>query len=476
MLQVLKQLQIDKRIKVGYGAAFALLLISYLLTLYANLQLIEQTKIIISTNNIIINLEDIGHHVKEAEGSVRGYILLKNKKFLSTYESSLKKTDSSFLLLSSAYANANLKQTDIDYLKILVKSKFQYLSDGLLLYNTKNSAALDAITDETPGTFLTTTNKNNLLTDSITKQIKTLQLNKTNILAKKTSSLNRQNWAMNLFIIISLLLVSVFAFFGLLTYIRENTARKKADKKVIEYQRQLQLRIDELDAANKELVEMRRLEKFSATGRMARNIAHEVRNPLTNIDLAIGQIKAEMTESGENFDMLFNMVNRNSKRINQLITELLNATRFVELNYQPMSINKVLDEALDLAKDRITLNNIEIRKNYKADICDIPVDTEKVKIAFLNIIVNAVEALTKKGGIITINTLEEADKCVIEISDNGLGMDETALSKLFEPYFTTKPKGNGLGLTNTQNIILNHKGSINAESKLGVGTKFTIKF
>ena len=475
MLQLLKQLQIDKRIKAGYGVAFALLLLSYLFTLYANRQLIEQTKVIISTNNIIINLEDVGLYVRDAESSIRGYLLLKNKIFLESYQSSLKKTDSSFLHLSSEYTEANLNQGDINKLKSLVSNKFKNLEDGLQISRTQNASKTDTSIN-TPGTFLTTNDNNKLLTDSITKQIKMLQVNKTNLLAQKTSSLNKQYSAMNLFIIISLLLVSIFAFFGFLTYMRENTARKNADKKVIEFQTQLQLRIEDLDAANKELVEMRRLEKFAATGRMARSIAHEVRNPLTNIDLAIGQIKAEMPEVDQNFDMLFNMVNRNSKRINQLITELLNATRFVELNYLPVSINSVIDEALELAKDRITLNHIEIKKNYTHDICEIAIDAEKVKIAFLNIIVNAVESLTDTGGIITINTIQEGDKCVVKIIDNGVGMDETALSKLFEPYFTTKLKGNGLGLTNTQNIILNHKASINVESLIGKGTSFTIKF
>jgi signal transduction histidine kinase len=77
-------------------------------------------------------------------------------------------------------------------------------------------------------------------------------------------------------------------------------------------------------------------------------------------------------------------------------------------------------------------------------------------------------------GILTIRTKEENNKCMVEIADNGSGMDKESLSRLFEPYFTSKPKGNGLGLTNTQNIILNHKGTIQAESEKGKGTTFII--
>jgi len=94
----------------------------------------------------------------------------------------------------------------------------------------------------------------------------------------------------------------------------------------------------------------------------------------------------------------------------------------------------------------------------------------------LNIIVNAIEAMQKQSGILKLKTQKLGEKCLIEISDNGSGMNDETLQRLFEPYFTSKSKGNGLGLTNTQNIILNHKGSISVTSKTGEngGSTFTI--
>jgi signal transduction histidine kinase len=245
---------------------------------------------------------------------------------------------------------------------------------------------------------------------------------------------------------------------------------------VLEFQKQLELKINDLANANKELIQMRRIEKFAATGRIARNIAHEVRNPLTNINLAIAQLKSDLPATDDNAAILFDMVNRNSQRINQLITELLNATRFAELNYQPVLVSTLVDEALELAKDRIALKQISIEKNYTTEQFTISADKEKLQIALLNIIVNAVEAIEARTGVIRISTKRDADKCLLEIADNGVGMDAVALSKLFEPYFTTKQKGNGLGLTNTQNIILNHKGSIQVDSAPGNGTIFSLRF
>jgi len=312
--------------------------------------------------------------------------------------------------------------------------------------------------------------------DSIQSTIDVMRKNEENLLASRTKDVDARYRALNSIIVTSLILALVFAVFGFYTYRREYTARLESDKTVDTFQKELQQRIVELDRANKELVLMKRSEKFAATGRIARTIAHEVRNPLTNIDLAVSQIKNDLITEDETSTMLFEMIDRNSKRINQLISELLSATRFAELSYASVSINTLLDEALNLAKDRIELNHVKVEKKYSTDICDISVDTEKVKIAFLNIIVNAVEAMEAGRGVLQILTRGEDNKCVVEIVDNGYGMTEEQLNNLFEPYFTTKTNGNGLGLTNTQNIILNHRGAISVSSKPGEGTTFIIKF
>jgi signal transduction histidine kinase len=313
--------------------------------------------------------------------------------------------------------------------------------------------------------------------DSIRVAVTEMQDHEKKLLQMRSKKVDSHYTTLNIIVITSLVLAFIFAGFSFITFIRENIARQLSDKKVDTYQNELKNRIAELNHANKELIEMRREEKFAASGRIARIIAHEVRNPLTNIDLAVSQIKEEVNKESEDLDMLFDMVTRNSNRINQLITELLNATRFTDLVFKNTSINLLLDEALEMAKDRIELNKISIQKHYNEDMGKILVDAGKVKIALLNIIINAIEAMqhTDQGELI-LSTRAENNKCVVEISDNGIGMDNTALSRLFEPYYTTKHKGNGLGLANTHNIILNHKGSIDVSSQSQQGTKFIITF
>ena len=272
---------------------------------------------------------------------------------------------------------------------------------------------------------------------------------------------------------ISLLTSVIAILYSLFTYIKESAARDKSTQKNIQYQKELEANIDELKRMETKLRELKSMEKFTATGRVARTIAHEVRNPLTNISLAAEQLQ-ELTIQNNESSMLLDMIGRNSIRINQLVSDLLNATKIIELNIRPVNINKILDETLEMAADRIDLSQVKVEKNYATDVCHVAVDEEKIKIAFLNIIVNAIEAMEKSKGILLLRTKNGGDTCIIEIEDNGNGMDDDTLQKLFEPYFTSKPNGNGLGLTNCQNIILSHGGNITVKSTLRKGTSFFV--
>ena len=256
-----------------------------------------------------------------------------------------------------------------------------------------------------------------------------------------------------------------------LHYNKESAARDESNKRNIQYQKELEAKIEELKRMDAEVRELKSMEKFTATGRVARTIAHEVRNPLTNISLAAEQLQDMAIQNSES-SMLLDMISRNGIRINQLISDLLNATKAIELNIQKVNINKILDETLEMAADRLDLSQVKVQKDYATDVCDVAVDEEKIKIAFLNIIVNAIEAMEKNKGVLNLRTKNAGDQCIIEIEDNGAGMDEDTLQKLFEPYFTNKSNGNGLGLTNTQNIIMSHRGRISVQSKPGKGSHF----
>ena len=213
-------------------------------------------------------------------------------------------------------------------------------------------------------------------------------------------------------------------------------------------------------------------EKLAITGLIVRTLAHEVRNPLTNINLSVEQIEYE-TDNPE-LKIYFEIIKRNSIRINDLISELLQSSKPTEINKSTTSLNSLVKETLDLAMDRIILKNIQVESIFEDGISNIPLDKSIMKIAFLNIIVNAIEAMAEEGGILKITTSSEAEKCFVNIIDNGSGISEENLSHLFEPYFTGKKDGVGLGLATTHNIIHSHNGTIEVKSELGKGTNFII--
>ncbi len=460
----------DNRLLFGYVISFLLLLVSCLITLYSNKKLLEETQMVSHTHKVISNLESLLSSVKDAETGLRGFINSNDSIYLEPYFKSVAQKDKVFLTVETEIVDNKVQMEQLVQLKALIDSKYKILN-FVKTYYINNNFKIDKL-------LFGLGYKGKATMDSITRLVTNMQKHEEGLLTKRSKNAANSYTSLNIIVIISLVLAFALCIFGTVTFQKENRARHNSDKTATNSQAQLKERIEELRKANIELVEMRREEKFAATGRIARTIAHEVRNPLTNIDLAVAQIKEEVDVSKDDIALLFDMINRNSNRINQLITELLNATRFSDLSTRNISINELLKDALALAKDRMVLNNVQLNLDFSTDICDINVDSDKIKIAFLNIIINGIEAMEKNNqpGILTILTKGENGKCVVEISDNGTGMDEKELLNLFEAYYTTKPKGNGLGLTNTQNIILNHQGTIRVESEKNIGTRFIIAF
>ncbi len=467
MENALKKIKNDSRIKKGYFTGFILLLIACLATLYANKQLIQQSANVAHTHKVISSLENLFSEVKDSETGVRGYLINHDSSFLQPYIGSRKSIDSMFSILKAETSDNELQQIKLVELKEKLTARYNILQSNITIYNRNRKMVND--------TILIQQVRGKRIMENVRNLIGTMKAHEMDLLAKRSKTLSNNFQALNTIIISTLAMAVLIVVVGFIAHTKESKARREAEKKIIDFQNQLKNRIAELDKANRELVQMRSQEKFAATGRMARTIAHEVRNPLTNINLAVDQLRSEMTVPEENTNFLFEMIGRNSQRINQLISDLLNSTKFSELSFNKTSINNLLDEALKQAEDRVALTNIELIRNYSTDICDVSVDNERIKIAMLNIIINALEAMEgREGSKLWLETKGENDKCKVIIRDNGPGMDEEAVSKIFEPYFTSKQNGNGLGLTNTQNIILNHKGDISVCSQVNEGTSFVI--
>lgn len=214
-------------------------------------------------------------------------------------------------------------------------------------------------------------------------------------------------------------------------------------------------------------------EKLAATGRLVRTLAHEVRNPLSNIHMSLEQLS---TMSSGDERVYIDIIDRNGKRINDLITELLTSSKPTEMMFERLILQTAVDETIGVALDRLTLKQIRLKVNYPDYPCYVRADKEKLKIALLNIVINAIEAIEHMKGELTISLVQNEESYSLEIIDNGCGIPQENLSKLFEPYFTSKRNGIGLGLASTLNILQAHNAAIEVKSKIGAGTTFMITF
>ncbi|MBX3240862.1 MAG: CHASE3 domain-containing protein [Chitinophagaceae bacterium] len=451
-----------KRIRLGYAIAFLLLLASYFLIISTNRRLEKEKKWILHNREQFKKITDIELAMREAESNAQGYLTSMNSHFLDRF----RKNETAIDSLSRGLAvisNRDVALSD-------KKKQLQSMIDHRLADLTTAIRAQRGTTSVMPAVP-----DNSVHPDYIFQRLQEMRDIEESSMQYRVSRLNNFYTSTEAFIYLSLLIALIAAAYAITTFNTQLNRRRRMNQAANQYRMDLEKNVKELNEKNIELKSLRGIEKLAVIGRVARVMAHEIRNPLTNISLATQQLcDLPYAEKDEETHLLFNIIKRNSDRISQIVTDLLNATKYMQLDMQKENINTILDESLEMAKDRLLLKKIEVRKRYTPDICDILIDKERIKLAILNIIVNAIEAMDEKKGMLELITKTENNKCIIEIRDNGKGMSEETLYNVFEPYFTLKKKGNGLGLTHAQNIIINHKGSIKVESKEGIGTTFHI--
>lgn len=217
---------------------------------------------------------------------------------------------------------------------------------------------------------------------------------------------------------------------------------------------------------------MLQAEKLASTWRLASTLAHEVRNPLSTIQMSVEQI--DESHIKEEDKPLLEIISRNSHRINTLITHLLESSRPDEFRLEAIDVRRLLQESVQTAKDRAGLQGIRMDVALPPDPCLVAANAERLKLAFMNILVNAIEAVEPGNGLITVTLQKGEQQFIIDLADNGCGIPKENLAHLFEPYFTSKKSGIGLGLAATLNIIKAHSGEIDVTSDPAHATCFRI--
>jgi PAS domain S-box-containing protein len=241
---------------------------------------------------------------------------------------------------------------------------------------------------------------------------------------------------------------------GSLIYLRDVTERKLSDAR------------------------LRRAESLASLTTMTAGMAHEIKNPLGSIGIHIQLMQKALNRDdvpdSTFFDKNLNILSEEVERLNGIVVDFLFAVRPMDVNLKDKCLISVINETMDLVTPELNESGIEVESLIEEDLPLLQLDEKLMKQAMLNIIKNAMNAMSS-GGHLAIHVFVENDNVIFIIKDDGEGIPEENLNKIFEPYFTTKDFGSGLGLTLVYKIIKEHNGEIQLKSKVGIGTSFIIK-
>jgi signal transduction histidine kinase len=225
----------------------------------------------------------------------------------------------------------------------------------------------------------------------------------------------------------------------------------------------------------------RRLEKaerLSALGQLAAGVAHEIRNPLNAVSMATQRLKRDFipvdSSKAEDFQNLSGVIRDEIKRLDGIIEEFLSFSKSRRLELRNFSITEILQKIVSLIREEASARGITIETKWRQTPAIIPVDINKLQQAFLNLIKNAMESMSTEGKISITVDKEGKNYIVVSISDTGCGMTTEEIERIFNPEYTTKEKGLGLGIPLASEIIRGHGGDIRVISRKDEGTTFEV--
>ena len=231
--------------------------------------------------------------------------------------------------------------------------------------------------------------------------------------------------------------------------------------------------VDVTDKAHAQ-AELLRNRALTAVGQMTAQIAHEIKNPLGSIRFATEFLKRQGTRQTGALSTI-QVIERSVDHLAAIVTELSEFARPRQLNRSDISLNELLDELLPMVADRVNAKQMEITREYSHDLPRSEYDATELKKLFLNLIINAIEASEPRSSIVLRTKLDGDRQVLIEIVDRGAGMDAETQQRLFEPFYTTKEKGTGLGMAISKQIAELHSGDLTVMSRVGAGTTATVR-
>lgn len=213
-----------------------------------------------------------------------------------------------------------------------------------------------------------------------------------------------------------------------------------------------------------------RTEKLSVVGELSASVAHEIRNPLTSLKGFVQLLQMEDDKHQDYYQIMLDELNR----INHIVGELLLLAKPQHLKYTKMSIQKILNDVISLLAVEATFYNVQIEVNFPKEDIIIECEPNQLKQLFINVIKNSIEASSNDSTISISLDRTAQDKIAIKVKDNGIGISKELLQKIGEPFYSSKEKGTGLGLTVSFKIVQSHNGTISFDSEIGNGTLVNI--
>lgn len=249
---------------------------------------------------------------------------------------------------------------------------------------------------------------------------------------------------------------------GVLAIGQDVTERKRSEEA-------LKKTYKELEETQQQLIQSKTL---AALGEFAAGLAHEIRNPLANIH-ASAQYCQKKNRSEDQMKKHLDIILRNSERANRIIKDLLDFAKPRELSFMLCDVGEIIDKACNLTEAKRSEYHVRLEKKYAKDLPPIMIDKTSMEQVFVNCILNALDAM-KNGGKLSITVNTEGEEFLITFADTGEGIQREDLEKIFNPFYTTKPDGVGLGLSVMHQIIQAHQGQIDVKSQRNEGTTVTM--
>jgi signal transduction histidine kinase len=224
-------------------------------------------------------------------------------------------------------------------------------------------------------------------------------------------------------------------------------------------------------------LELKVAEKLASVGRLAASIAHEIRNPLTSLKMWLFSIQKEIDGSPD-LNRKFEIVSSEIRRLENIVQNFLEFSRFPELRFSAESVTAILDQTFELMAPRLRAHRIDLCRQDAPELPPIQADPEQLKQVLLNLLNNAIEAMGQDGQI-RVSSSAKPDPngrsmVVVQIADRGPGIPDDVARRIFEPFFSTKENGTGLGLSVAARIIAGHDGRLVLESSNSHGSVFSI--